>query len=132
MMKITYLLFLLILFSGCKKNKLKEINDPEWREKYSQISLNTCKKLEFCFKDSLKHIDLKLQSLAKNEIKPELCMERSKKSKIYLLKVKNVEEAKLAASECYVFFEKLSCEELRENKLNESSACKITRLLQSE
>lgn len=116
----------------CKKSKQKEIFDPEWREKYLEISFNTCKKLETCFKDSETKINPKLKNFVKSEFKPENCSEKSKKSKLYLLKVKNPEEAKLAATECFLELEKMSCEDIRKNKLDEVSACKITRLLQSD
>lgn len=130
-MRIIFL-SLLLLFSFCKKNKQKEIFDPEWREKYLEISFNTCKKLESCFKDSESKLNPKLKNLVKSEYKPENCSEKSKKSKIYLLKVKNPDEAKLAATECFVALEKMSCDDLKKNKLDEVSACKITRLLQSD
>ena len=125
------LLFSNFIIWNCKKNKFKEINDMEWRNEYSEIVYKTCKKLTECYGDSSKTLKPKLKDYIQGEIKPEKCIEKTKKSNIYLLKVSNTEEAKLASRECFEHLQKMSCEDIKKDKLSEISACKIVRLLQS-
>jgi hypothetical protein len=126
-------IFILSIFLNlnCKKNKFKEVNDMEWRNEYSEIVYKTCTKLTECYGDSSKSLKPKLKNFVEGEIKPEKCIEKTKKSNVYLLKVSNPEEAKLASRECFEHLEKMSCEDIKKDKLSEISACKIVRLLQS-
>lgn len=132
-MKKNILLFLtLTLFVfNCRKQKDPELNDPDWRKEFLEISYNICEKLESCLTpDDLSEIKKDLQNYAKSEIKPEKCNEKTKKSRIYLLKGENPQKIKEVARNCSLEIQKFSCEEIRSGAIKSSIPCEEMRKIQ--
>jgi len=132
-MKKNILLFLILtLFVlDCKKHKELELNDPDWRKESLEISYNICEKLESCLtQEDLSEIKKDLQNYAKSEVKPEKCNEKTKKSRVYLLKGENPQKIKEIARNCYLEIQKFSCEEIRAGSIKRSIPCEEMKKIQ--
>lgn len=130
-----FYLIVLVFFSAiteCKKIKEKEFNDPEWRKESSEIAQGICEKLESCKSDELSKIKKSLQNYAALELKPEKCVDKNKKSRIYLLKGNDPNNIKQVARDCYSQIQKYSCDEIKSGSIKLNNSCEKMRMLQQE
>jgi hypothetical protein len=121
-------LFLLTIF--CKQPKEQELNDPDWRKESLDISYNICLKLESCVKDEFSKIKKDLQNYAKSEMKPEKCNEKTKKSRVYLLKGFDPVKIKQVVRSCYSHIQNISCEEIKSGSIKTNVSCEEMRRIQ--
>lgn len=132
MKKNIFIILVLILSAAfCKKNKETELNDPEWRKEALELSYHICEKLETCFQqEDLSKLKKDLLNYAKSEIKPEKCTEKTKKSRMYLLKGNDPLKIKEISRECSLQIQKFSCDEIRSGALRGSVPCEEMRKIQ--
>jgi hypothetical protein len=122
------LFFFLILLITCKPVTKKGIEDSSWQEESIKIASDLCGIYEKCSEDSLKDLPDPISKQAKEEISPNNCIEKNKKSNVYQLKVNDVEGIKHAYRECGNFVRSLSCDEITSGKIQTNSSCKIISL----
>jgi hypothetical protein len=64
------------------------------------------------------------------EISPNNCIEKNKKSNVYNLRVSDPESIKTAYRECAVFIKTLSCNDVTSGMIQQNNFCKIISLAQ--
>ena len=88
-----------------------------------------CQKIEDCSKLTIVELEKGLQKRVEEEVKSR-CLEKSKTSRVYLLKGNTVELIKKNYMECHKEMLKLSCENLRSGHLSGIPACENVKKIQ--
>lgn len=126
---LSFSLVLIILVTSCKK-KESGFSDEEWHDEFAKISYNICAKLSDCSSGLKETIKPGLKKYFENEIKPEKCSERSKKSRIYNLKSKDPLKMKEVSRNCAGIISRASCDEIKQGIQKTSEDCKLMESFQ--
>ena len=124
------LFFFLIFLITCKPAVKKGIEDPSWQEESLKISSELCSIFVKCSEATLQNIPDYMEKQAGEEIAPNNCIEKNKKSNVYNLKVSDPESIKTAYRECAVFIKTLSCNDVTSGMIQQNNFCKIVSLAQ--
>lgn len=129
---ILYVLGLVIFHLVCKPNSSPGYSDPIWRDESLKIAIDICSKLDDCSKNFIPQLPEQLQKGTKERLGSLNCIEKHKKSHIYLLKVPEIESAKSAFRECRDYLIHLSCDEVTSGKMNLNEKCLLVSKLQKQ
>jgi len=124
------LFFFLIFLITCKPAAKKGIEDPSWQEESLKISSELCSIFVKCSEAPLQKIPDYMAKQAGEEIVPNNCIEKNKKSNVYNLKVSDPESIKTAYRECAGFIKTLSCNDVTNGMVQQNNFCKIVSLAQ--
>ncbi|MBE7413126.1 MAG: hypothetical protein L6Q54_12155 [Leptospiraceae bacterium] len=128
--KITIIFLFLLALVSCKTKKESEFKDDKWREESQKIASDICEKLKNCAGDVLSRIKPSLQKYAESELRSDKCTEKNKKSRVYLLKGYDPKLIQENVRDCYMKIMKLSCDEIREDKISNIESCMIMEKIQ--
>ncbi|MDX1960914.1 MAG: hypothetical protein SFU98_20245 [Leptospiraceae bacterium] len=131
-MKKKLLILALILFSVCKPKKKLGIPDEAWREESKIIAVSICEKVLDCSKDFQKKLTPAKEKFLLEKLSKVNCIEKHKKSSIYLLQVQDTEKAKSEFRNCGEKIKSSSCEFLQSKGIQKEESCTYIRGLQRQ
>jgi hypothetical protein len=128
---VTNLLFIaLVVFSSCKKDKVKGLHDEAWRTESMKMASEICKKYAECAPQLLLKIKPSLHKLFWSEIKEEKCAEKNKESNIYKLAGEKPDTIKEHTRNCYKTLIHAGCTEIANDITSIDPNCVAVRKIQ--
>ncbi|TGN20414.1 LA_2478/LA_2722/LA_4182 family protein [Leptospira idonii] len=119
----------LSLFVSCKKQK--GIDSGEWKDESLKMTAELCEKYRKCADPSWSAIPDKLKDFSKDRIEEANCQKRFRESNAYKLIGASPEIIVGLYRECHKQVLNLSCEDLRQGKLDSVVPCSEFKKIQS-